>query len=210
MVRAYPGGERSSAAKQANTVHRRGRQVRSTASESVTSVSATLHARHRVRGGRSAPGHGVALPTLAQLVKVEKWVRQLLLLVVLISAPARALLAQEQAMVYRTSALAASGVVTNADVLFIAIHGYNSGPAQFIHLFNAASVPANGAVPYFMFWVETAQNFYVDMGTRGIRFDQGIAWSNSTTPTTRTGGVANIWISALEYRGNQGQRLGVQ
>lgn len=88
-------------------------------------------------------------------------------------------------------------VKASGGVLY-SFHGYNSGPAQFIQLHNAAAVPADGAIPLSIFFVPATANFTFNFGTYGLNFSSGIVLCNSTTGPTKTIGVADSWFTA-EY-----------
>ena len=101
--------------------------------------------------------------------------------------------------VVATTALAAGGVIKNQSGYLIAIHGYNSGPTQFLHIYNTTAVPADTAVPILVIKINGSDNFYIDTTDRGMPFTTGISWSNSSTLVTKTAGAADIWLVA-EYR----------
>lgn len=103
---------------------------------------------------------------------------------------------------YQTSAVAASGVVTaTGRNYFFAISGYNNNTsAQFIQLFDSATVPADATVPKIVFRAEGSRNFYYDTFDRGVFFTNGISWSNSSTLATKTIGSADVMVTGVEYR----------
>lgn len=74
------------------------------------------------------------------------------------------------------------------------ITGYNSGPAQWIQVHNAASVPADTAVPIFIFKVPSVANFSFDLGDYGDYYTIGITVCNSSTGPTKTIGAADCWF----------------
>ena len=63
--------------------------------------------------------------------------------------------------------------------------------AQFILVFDANAVPANGAVPLFTVNVAAASPASVYFGSVGRSFDHGIVVCNSTTQGTLTIGAAD-------------------
>lgn len=72
--------------------------------------------------------------------------------------------------------------------------GYNSGPAQFICLYDTNVIPADSTtVPKYAIAVGAATSFVIDFDTYRD-FDTGIVWSNSTTMPTKTIGAANCWV----------------
>lgn len=75
--------------------------------------------------------------------------------------------------------------------------GFNSKvSAQFILVFDAASLPADTAVPVFVLTAPSAANFSVDFGVYGRRFATGIVMCNSSTGPTKTIGAADCWFDA--------------
>ena len=73
--------------------------------------------------------------------------------------------------------------------------GYNSkGTTQFIQLFDAKSLPADGAVPQVIFSVSAVSNFSLDYSAVGRPFLTGIVICNSSTGPTKTLGSADTWF----------------
>lgn len=86
----------------------------------------------------------------------------------------------------------------------IALHGYNSkASAQFIQIFNNATVPADTAVPIYTFTVAASSNFYIEFPITGARFTTGIAVSNSSTGNTKTVGSNDCWFTAIVRTGDR-------
>lgn len=72
------------------------------------------------------------------------------------------------------------------------LDGYNAkAGAQFILVFDTATAPANGDIPIFAMTAATVANFSRDFGVYGLRFQKGLAVSNSSTVATRTVGSAD-------------------
>jgi hypothetical protein len=67
---------------------------------------------------------------------------------------------------------------------------------QYVMLFDAAAVPANGAAPVAAFKVPAGSTATLDYGWRGKAFNKGICWSNSTTLPDLTAGAANCYAEA--------------
>lgn len=136
---------------------------------------------------------------------MQKMLRILLLFLLLVLSPSNLLLAQEQneplqSIHYSPGIITNSGVVTPGDVLFLAVHGYNSGPTQYFHLYNLGFVPTNGTKPFMTFKIQSASNFHFDLVGRSIRFDRGISWSNSSVLDSKVIGLEDIWVVSIEYR----------
>lgn len=93
-----------------------------------------------------------------------------------------------------STAYEASRVVKASAGLCFGAVGYNSGAAQFVQLHDAASVPADTAVPKVTFTVPATSNFALDFGTYGRQFTTGIVICNSSTGPTKTIGSANCWF----------------
>ena len=96
-----------------------------------------------------------------------------------------------------TTAYAASLVVKGTPGTLYGLSGYNSlASDQWIQLHDAATLPANTAVPVVIFLAKASANFGIDFGPRGRAFATGIVACNSTTGPTKTIGAANCWIDA--------------
>jgi hypothetical protein len=101
-----------------------------------------------------------------------------------------------------TAALASSLVVCAGACRLIGLSGYsNKAAAQFVQLFDAAGVPADGAVPVVVFAVgigggAATGTFSVYYGSAGRWFDRGVVVVNSSTAATKTIGSADTWFDA--------------
>jgi hypothetical protein len=98
-----------------------------------------------------------------------------------------------------STGLAASSVAKSSAGKLIKIFGYNNGPDQFIQVFNASSVPANGASPISVIKAKASDNFEINFGDNGVYLSTGISFSNSTTAATKTTG-ANDCIFTVVYK----------
>src|SRR5262249_1265780 len=67
---------------------------------------------------------------------------------------------------------------------------------QFILLFDAVAVPANGATAVAAFKVPAGSTVRLDYGWRGKAFENGICWSNRTTLPALTAGTTNCYAEA--------------
>lgn len=82
----------------------------------------------------------------------------------------------------------------------------NKGSAQFIQLHDAASLPADTAVPVAIIRMATATSFVWDFGDSGRVFQNGIVICNSSSGATKTIDAADCWFDAQvspvdDYRG---------
>ena len=81
------------------------------------------------------------------------------------------------------------------------LSGYNSKTsAQFVQLHDAASLPADTAVPVVVISVPATSNFSIDFGPNGREFATGIVVCNSSTGPTKTIASADCWFD-VQYGG---------
>jgi len=89
----------------------------------------------------------------------------------------------------------ASRVVSAGPAACYGLTGYNSlASPQFIQIHDAASLPADTAVPVVTLSVPASSNFSIDFGQYGRYCKNGIVVCNSTTGPTKTIGAANCWF----------------
>jgi hypothetical protein len=81
----------------------------------------------------------------------------------------------------------------------LTLNGYNSGPAQFIQLFNSAAVPGANTTPICVISVLETNNFSVDFNSYGLPFSTGMVAACSTVASGFTVGSTNCWFTAT-YR----------
>lgn len=94
-------------------------------------------------------------------------------------------------------ALAASLVVKpNQGKLYGFSVSNTKASAQFYQLFDAASVPADNAIPIISFSVASGQSAGVYFGSTGRAFEQGIVLCNSSTQGSKTIGSADSLFDA--------------
>ena len=94
-----------------------------------------------------------------------------------------------------TTAYATSLVVKATPGALYGISGYNSkASAQFIQLHDAATLPADTAIPVFLLVAAASSNFSVDFGVYGRSFSVGCVITNSSTGPTKTIGSADCWF----------------
>ncbi len=75
---------------------------------------------------------------------------------------------------------------------------YNSkGTAQFVQIFNSATVPADTAVPLATFTVAASSSLTIILPARGLPCTTGISVSNSSTGPTKTIGSADCFFTAI-------------
>ncbi len=101
-----------------------------------------------------------------------------------------------------SAAYEASSVSKASPGVLYNISGYNSGPAQFLLVFNSTTVPANGAVtPYVIYRLAATSVFSFTTGKFGMYFGTGISWSNSTDadPFTKALGATDCFVN-LQFK----------
>jgi hypothetical protein len=97
-----------------------------------------------------------------------------------------------------STAYEASHVLKASAGTLISLIGYNSkASAQFIQIYNSATVPSDAAVPVLTITVAATSNFSIDVPITGIPFTTGIAVANSSTGPTKTIGSADCYFTAV-------------
>lgn len=80
----------------------------------------------------------------------------------------------------------------------LSLKGYNSkGSAQWIQVFDSATLPADTAVPLLTFTVATVANFDVPLPPGGLKCANGIVVCNSSTGPTKTIGSDDVFFTAV-------------
>lgn len=97
-----------------------------------------------------------------------------------------------------TTGLATHLVVSTTPGILHRLTVYNSKvTAQFIQVHNAASLPAEAAVPEFpALPIAAGSTGVFDFGVHGRRFSVGVVVCNSSTAVTKTIGSADVMIDA--------------
>jgi hypothetical protein len=70
----------------------------------------------------------------------------------------------------------------------------NKATSQFVLVFDAQTLPADGAVPVFVLTVPATSNFSASWERFGRSFDRGCFLCNSSTAATKTIGSADTWF----------------
>jgi len=96
----------------------------------------------------------------------------------------------------RSVALESSRIALSGAGRLFGFSGYsNKGATQFIQVFDAVGVPADGAIPELIINVASSPwNFGAYFGSVGRWFQRGIVLCNSSTAATKTIGSADCWF----------------
>ena len=90
----------------------------------------------------------------------------------------------------------ASRIVKTTAGSMLKLSGYNSGAAQFVQVHNAASLPADTAIPIITRAIAATDNFDFDIGGQfGVDLSLGIVVCNSSTGPDKTIGGADCWFN---------------
>ena len=90
-----------------------------------------------------------------------------------------------------------SRVVSASACKLVMLCGYNSGPAQWIQIFNSATVPANNAVPVVSYGIPSQSSFQIPIPVSGLPLSTGCSWSNSSAGNKKTIGSADCFVTAV-------------
>ena len=97
---------------------------------------------------------------------------------------------------YSSVAYESGSAVKSSAGIMVSINGYNSGPAQFIQLYDTGSLPADGTAPLVTFAVATVSNFSYDVGgLYGIDCSTGISVCNSLSGSMKSAGADDCWYN---------------
>lgn len=101
---------------------------------------------------------------------------------------------------YTSTAYQASAIIKAGPGTLYKITGYNSkGSAQFIQIFDSATLPADTTVPKAVLTVPATSNFSFDYSVKGRYHSTGIVVSNSSTAPTKTIGSADCFFD-VQYK----------
>lgn len=88
-----------------------------------------------------------------------------------------------------------SSVVVPGKVVVYGFTVYNSkGSAQYLNVFDASTLPANGAVPLFSWPLAANNGVGFDFAPTGRQFQGGLVLCNSSTDATKTIGSADCFF----------------
>lgn len=85
-------------------------------------------------------------------------------------------------------------VVSTNPIVLLGFTVYNSGPAQFIQLFDATSVPSEASVPILPLPIAADSVYGTYWGEEGRYFPNGLVLCNSSTAQTKTIGTTDCWF----------------
>ena len=99
---------------------------------------------------------------------------------------------------YNSGGLVSGGVVVGSGParLFNLTVTSTSASDQYVLLFDAPAVPADGTAAVGAFKVPAGTSAKFDYGWRGMAFQNGICWSNSSTIPVKTAGAEDCFAEA--------------
>jgi hypothetical protein len=105
----------------------------------------------------------------------------------------------KQSLIAKSTALATSLVIKPGPGTLYKLVVYNDAAgAQYIQLYDSATLPANGVVPVITFSVATKGIVELPIhNLKGLKFSTGIVAGNSSTAATKTIGSADCWFHAI-------------
>lgn len=121
---------------------------------------------------------------------MKKTLTVLLALVALVAA------AEVATRVVGNAALTNKRLVSGRPCKLYTVLGQNTGPDQFIQVFQTNALPANNAVPVFSFAIGAGQYFSLDFGQYGADLD-AVYVCCSTATNALTLGSSNVSITAI-------------
>ncbi len=96
-----------------------------------------------------------------------------------------------------STAYEASHIFNAGPCELLSLVGYNSkGSAQFIQIHDAATLPADTAVPLYTFTVAATANFSLDFA-QPMQLSNGLVVCNSSAGPSKTIGSADCWFTAV-------------
>ncbi len=99
-----------------------------------------------------------------------------------------------------SQAAATSGVIKATPAIFFEANGYNlTGATRYFHVYNSATVPADGAVPALVPVAVPPYGVFSLSFSQGVFFDTGLSWASSTGVATKTLSTADLWVT-ITYR----------
>lgn len=104
-----------------------------------------------------------------------------------------------QGQIAKPAALVASLIIKpGPGTLYKLVVYNNKNAAQFIQLYDSATLPANDAVPVMVVSVPTLGTLDLPIhNLKGLKFVNGITVGNSSTAATKTIGSADCWFHAI-------------
>lgn len=132
--------------------------------------------------------HDQADKLSGQLGGIERWLR----IIAENTAPQTVYYPSSTSLKLENSRVVASGATQ-----LYGFSGVNTkASAQFILVFDANAIPANGAVPDVVLNAPASDNFWISWAPAWRDFSEGVILCNSSTAATLTIGAADCWFDA--------------